>query len=99
MIFIPTRGTGLLLPFYIGICGWIVGFFFDKRDYHDHDYLAWVFLATTLVTSLHGVRILLTRNSGHGSMRRSIWHDHFLFIPILVWPVILIGVSIYNFIQ
>jgi hypothetical protein len=99
MIFLPARGTGLFLPFYIGICMWLVGFFFDKRDFHDPDFTAWVFFYSALITTLHAIRIWLTRHSGHGSVRRSIWHDHFLFIPMLVWPVPLLAISAWHFVR
>lgn len=102
MITLVYRGSGLFVPFYIGICMWIVGIWFPKRTFHDVSFTAWVFLAAAVITALHALRLLLQqrRFAGDATARQSpenIWSHSFFFLPVIAWSVIFAGISAWNF--
>lgn len=97
---IPFSGTGIMIPFWLGLSWLVVGFFYEERSFEDASFVAWILATAAIITALHGFQLVMsTRRPGHGAQRRSPWHDAFALIPVLIWPIIFAAGSVYYFLQ
>jgi hypothetical protein len=100
MLTLVSRGTGIFIPFYLGIGYFIVGLWFSKRSFHDPSFTAQVFLFAAIITALHAGKLFLQerRFQGHSSRQaETIWSNSLLFLPVFVWAILFFGISMWNF--
>jgi hypothetical protein len=97
---IPFSGTGVLIPFWLGLSWFLASLFYDEDLTENPSYVAWTLTIAAIITALHGLKIIIsTRGSGYDAQPRSPWHDAFALIPVLIWPFIFVGGSVYFFLQ
>ena len=90
-----SRGTGLFIPFYAGMGALVSGWIRGERTFDDTWFTCWALFIAAFLASLHALSIVAShrRSQGHGAVQsRGLWHDTFLFIPVLIWaPLLIIG--------
>jgi hypothetical protein len=101
-VFIPfvSKGTGLIIPFYLGACAWIVQIWFPVQRPYPSDYVGQVFLLGGIAAFIHAF-ILLRKSRmtyGHGAPQRdTIWSNTLFGLPVIFWSVAFFGFSLWNF--
>jgi hypothetical protein len=100
MITFVYRGTGIMVLFYLGMSALVTGWWFPKRTLYDAGYTAQVFLYAGIIAVFHSYALYRqsVRFQGHGAKRETIWDHSFMFLPIVVWAVIFLGISIWSFV-
>jgi len=92
------RGAGIAVPIIFFICGWIVSYWFEDTRLGNPDFMGWTSFYAGIVTLLAGVVILgmgsEPKKLEPGEVPVRVRHD-FFWIPVLIWGVILLGLSIY----
>lgn len=98
MVFV-WRGMGIVVPIMFLLVGWIVTFWFDgmQTKFGNPDYMQWVLLYSGIILTLIGLGTWkgeIVEDVGVPAYRKK--HD-FFWIPILIWGLFFLGLSIYLF--
>ncbi len=95
MVFV-WRGSGITVPIFLFISGWIMSFWFEDTRLGNYPFLGWSMLWAGIVLTLQGAAVwgggTPDPETGEIPFRRG--HD-FFWIPVLFWGVGFIGLSIW----
>ncbi len=98
MVFV-WRGIGIIVPILFLLIGWIVTYWFDgmQTKFGNPDYMQWVLLYSGIILTLIGLGTWkgeIVEDVGVPAYRKK--HD-FFWIPILIWGLFFLGLSVYLF--
>jgi flagellar basal body-associated protein FliL len=90
------RGMGIIVPIVFFITGWIVSFWFKDTRLGNPDFVGWTSFYTAIVCFFLGIGTLgsIDEKDHYGNPLPKKKHD-FFFIPIIIWALILGGLSAY----
>lgn len=95
MIFI-WRGSGITVPIFLFISGWIMSFWFPDTRLGNYPFIGWSMLWAGILLTLQGAAVwgggVPDPETGEIPLKRG--HD-FFWIPVLFWGIGLIGLSIW----
>lgn len=95
------RGTGLFVMYYSGIAYLCWYYILDAHSFHENNFGAITSLTCAILSGVHALIIIRENRPmryGHGAHQpRGLWHDSFLLIPVVIWPLIFIALSIWAF--
>jgi hypothetical protein len=86
---------GIVVPIVFFVTGWIVSFWFKDTTLGNPDFIGWTSMYSAIVLALAGLAALGmsdTEDEAGNKVKKK--HD-FFFIPIIVWALVLGGLSLY----
>lgn len=96
MIWIVWRGSGIMVLIYFFLSAWLCHYAIDgPHNLGNDSYAGWTLFWAAIATTLHAAAILLMKfgedpnePKTEDDPPRSIWHAHFFYIPVIIWPLI-----------
>ncbi|MDX2361914.1 MAG: hypothetical protein QNK23_13980 [Crocinitomicaceae bacterium] len=89
------RGIGIAVPIIFLITGWIVSYWYPNATLGNASFIGWTSLYSGIIITLLGLGSNSTEIDGETGRPLPKAKNDFMFIPVLIWGLFLLGLSVY----